>query len=97
VVKSWFIFTAPVLVFYCSLVLELFLLRQRVFSTLPLSFFVGNATTAVAPWGRRNPHLQLGPALPEARRAPPLLVSPMVAGGDQRRGKAIFASCASGA
>src|SRR4051812_18788519 len=49
-------------------------------------FCIFTAGAAVAQWGnQRNRHLRLGPAPPEERRAPPLLVSPMVAGGDQRR------------
>src|SRR3954466_8526659 len=62
------------------------------------SFCVFTAGAAVAQWGnQRNLHLRLGPAPPEERKAPPLLSSPMVAGGDQRRGRAISASFASGA
>src|SRR5215216_1335184 len=50
---------------------------------LPFCAFTTGA--AVAQWGnQRNRHLQLGPAPPEERKAPPLPVSPMVAGGDQR-------------
>src|SRR3954468_19486163 len=46
-----------------------------------LPFCAFTAGAAVARWGsQRNRHLQLGPAPTEERKAPPLPVSPTVAG-----------------
>ena len=96
--KLQFVFTASVLVFTASLCSSDSCCVLGFPSTFPSPFCAFTAGAAVAQWGnQRNLHLRLGPVPPEEKREPPLLASPMVAGGDQKRGRAISASFASGA
>src|SRR3954470_19722011 len=54
----------------------------------PLPFCALTVGAAVARWGNRRSHpLLLVLAPPEGRKAPPPPVSPMVVGGDQKRGR----------
>src|SRR4051812_10856753 len=72
--------------------------RWNILAHFLLPFCTLTAGAAVPRWGSRRSHrLRLVPALLEGRKVPPLPVSPMVAGGDRRRGRVISASFASGA